>query len=103
MSLEETSSTVAQSWSDKVDLVELSDDATDDQKSIFFTGMYHALQYPYEMHEVNASGTSLYYSGFDDQVHVGKAYTGYSIWDTFRAEWAFLTLFAPERIGDMVI
>ena len=55
-------------------------------------------QYPNEMMEKNASGT-YYYSGFDDTVHAGAhCYTGYSIWDTFRAEWAFLNLFAPERI-----
>lgn len=52
--------------------------------------------------ETNASGT-YYYSGFDNQVHEGEfAYTGYSIWDTFRAEWAFLNLFAPERINGMI-
>ena len=50
------------------------------------------------MMEKNASGT-FYYSGFDNKVHAGEyAYTGYSIWDTFRAEWAFINLFAPERI-----
>lgn len=44
----------------------------------------------------------MYYSGFDDKVHQGIAYTGYSIWDTFRAEWAMINLFAPERVNDMV-
>ena len=54
------------------------------------------------MIEHNSSG-SYYYSGFDDSVHAGvSAYTGYSIWDTFRAEWAFLILFAPERIDGMI-
>lgn len=53
------------------------------------------------MMEYNASG-AYYYSGFDNAVHAGTAYTGYSIWDTFRAEWGFLCLFAPERIDDMI-
>lgn len=54
------------------------------------------------MMEHNTSGT-FYYSGFDNSVHAGEnAYTGYSIWDTFRAEWAFLNLFAPERINGMI-
>jgi putative alpha-1,2-mannosidase len=44
-----------------------------------------------------------YYSGYDDTVHKGEhAYTAYSIWDTFRAETAFLTWFAPERINGMI-
>jgi predicted alpha-1,2-mannosidase len=53
------------------------------------------------MMEYNETGV-YYYSGYDDSVHSGVAYTGYSIWDTFRSEWAFLNLFAPERINDMI-
>jgi predicted alpha-1,2-mannosidase len=53
------------------------------------------------MSEVNSTG-SFYYSGYDNRVHAGVAYTGYSIWDTFRAEWGFLNLFVPERIDDMI-
>jgi putative alpha-1,2-mannosidase len=54
------------------------------------------------MMETNSSGT-YYYSGFDNSIHKGdNAYTSYSIWDTFRSEWAFLNLFAPERINGMV-
>ena len=40
--------------------------------------------------------------GYDNRVHAGKAYTGFSNWDVFRAEWAFINLFAPERIDDMI-
>jgi predicted alpha-1,2-mannosidase len=53
------------------------------------------------MFELTEKGYA-YYSGYDDQIHNGKAYTGYSIWDTFRAEWAFLNLFAPERVNEMI-
>lgn len=57
-----------------------------------------ALQYPNEISEYGR-----YYSGYDDKVHRGEhAYTSYSIWDTFRAETAFLTMFAPERIDGMI-
>lgn len=99
--LEETAAFVEKRWAAKLDLITLTN-ATQDESVIFYTGMYHALQYPNEMHEVNASG-SFYYSGFDNSVHAGAAaYTGYSIWDTFRAEWAFLNLFAPERVDGMI-
>jgi predicted alpha-1,2-mannosidase len=55
------------------------------------------------MMETNASGT-YYYSGFDNSVHQGDyAYHAYSIWDTFRSEWAFINLFAPERVNGMII
>ena len=100
VSLEDTANYVKKQWAEKLDLVDLPS-ASNDEKAIFFTGMYHALQYPSEMMEYNDSGV-YYYSGFDDTVHSGVAYTGYSIWDTFRSEWAFLNLFAPERINDMI-
>lgn len=99
--LESTAAFVESQWADKLDLVQITN-ATDDELAIFYTAMYHALQYPNEMMETNSSGT-FYYSGYDNIVHEGEhAYTGYSIWDTYRAEWAFLNLFAPERIDGMI-
>jgi predicted alpha-1,2-mannosidase len=53
------------------------------------------------MSEKNATG-EFYYSGYDNSVHQGTSYTGYSIWDTFRSEWAFINLFAPERVNGMI-
>ena len=101
VSLEATADLVEEEWAKKLDVVQITN-ATQDEKAIFYTAMYHSLQYPSEMMEINASGT-FYYSGFDNQVHAGDyAYTGYSIWDTYRAEWAFLNLFAPERINGMI-
>lgn len=58
---------------------------------------WHALQYPSETSEGGR-----YYSGYTDKIHEGESYTAYSIWDTFRAEWPFEILFAPERIGGIV-
>ncbi|WP_158882941.1 GH92 family glycosyl hydrolase [Amycolatopsis anabasis] len=83
-------------WSEKLDRVAI-EGATPDQLANFYTGMFHALQYPSEMSEYGR-----YYSAYDDRVHRGVSYTSYSLWDTFRAENAFLTLFAPERVDDMV-
>lgn len=100
--LEDVSKVTESKWAEKLDLVEITN-ATDDDLAIFYTAMYHSLQYPYEMNEFDKNGVSQYYSGFDNKVHQGdNSYTGYSIWDTFRAEWAFLNLFAPERIDGMI-
>lgn len=100
--LEDTAAAVEALWAEKLDRVTLTS-ASADELAIFYTSMYHALQYPSEMMEYDANGTAFYYSGFDNAVHEGAAaYTGYSIWDTFRAEWAFINLFAPERVDDMI-
>lgn len=82
-------------WERQLARIEI--EADDDVKRIFSTAMYHALQFPREFDEYGE-----YYSAFDDKVHKGKSYTSYSLWDTFRAEHAFLNLAAPERVDDMV-
>ena len=83
-------------WNAKLGAVTV-EGASDDQKHILYSGLYHALLYPKLFSEHGR-----YYSAFDDQVHAGVAYTAYSIWDTFRAENSLLTLIAPERIDGMI-
>ncbi|KAG5341393.1 hypothetical protein C0989_010922 [Termitomyces sp. Mn162] len=94
--LEQTVEGTKAKWVEKLDMFEV-EGANEEQKEIFFTGIAHALQYPYEQHEQGR-----YYSGYDGKIHEGESYTGYSIWDTYRAEWAFLILFAPERLQGMI-
>ncbi|CDO69451.1 Glycoside Hydrolase Family 92 protein [Trametes cinnabarina] len=94
--LEETAEKTRSAWAEKLDRVKV-EGASQEESEIFYTGIFHTLQYPYEQDE-----DGHYYSGYDDKVHEGVSYTGYSIWDTFRAEWAWQILLAPERINGMV-
>jgi predicted alpha-1,2-mannosidase len=83
-------------WNEKLGRIAV-EGATEDQRRIVYTGLYHALLYPRIFSEHGR-----YYSAFDDKVHNGVSYTAYSIWDTFRAENSLLTLLAPERIDGMI-
>jgi predicted alpha-1,2-mannosidase len=83
-------------WNEKLGIAAIQG-ATDDQRRIFYTGLYHALLYPKLFSE-----SGRYYGAFDDKVHEGTSYTAFSIWDTFRAENSLLTIFAPERIDGMI-
>jgi predicted alpha-1,2-mannosidase len=83
-------------WNAKLSRMSL-EGASDDQRKIVYTGIYHALLYPRLFSEYGR-----YYSAFDDKVHQGESYTAYSIWDTFRAENSLLTLLAPERTPGMI-
>jgi predicted alpha-1,2-mannosidase len=83
-------------WNEKLSRIAI-EGATEDQRKIVYTGLYHALLYPRIFSEQRR-----YYSAFDDKVHNGDSYTAYSIWDTFRAENSLLTLLAPERIDGMI-
>ena len=70
---------------------------SEDQKSIFYTAMFHTMQFPREMSEYGK-----YYSGFDDKVHTGSSYTDYSLWDTYRALHPLLLFTQPERVNGMI-
>lgn len=83
-------------WNEKLSRVSV-EGATDDEKKMVYTALYHALLYPRMFSEYGR-----YYSAFDDTIHSGESYTAYSIWDTFRAENSLLTLFAPERVPGMI-
>jgi predicted alpha-1,2-mannosidase len=88
-------------WNQKLASIEVTG-ASEAQRRIVYTALYHALLYPRTFSEMDANGVSHYYSAFDDTVHTGTSYTAYSIWDIFRAEFSLLTLVAPERIDGMV-
>ncbi len=83
-------------WNKKLGVATI-DSASPDEKTVFYTALYHALLYPKSITEQGR-----YYSGFDDRIHTGSSYTAYSGWDTYRAENSLLTIIAPERIPGMV-
>jgi predicted alpha-1,2-mannosidase len=83
-------------WNQKLSRLQIGG-ATDKDKTLMYTAMFHVLLYPRIFSEYGH-----YYSAFDDSIHIGESYTAYSIWDTFRAENSMLTLLAPERISGMI-
>ncbi|MEP7144339.1 MAG: GH92 family glycosyl hydrolase [Ferruginibacter sp.] len=70
---------------------------TEDQRSIFYTAMFHTMQFPREMSEYGK-----YYSAFDDKIHNGISYTDFSLWDTYRALHPLLIFTQPARINPMI-
>lgn len=71
--------------------------ASKNQKTIFYTAMYHTLLFPRTFSEYGR-----YYSSFDDTIHAGISYNDYSLWDTYRAEHPLLILTASELVPGMV-
>ncbi|WVQ99719.1 hypothetical protein IAU59_006861 [Kwoniella sp. CBS 9459] len=100
-SLATTSKTTRSAWTKKLDLLSVQG-ATPSNLTVLYTSFAHTLVYPYEISEKTLSGEWAYYSGYLDKVVRGISYSGYSIWDTFRAQTAWLLLVAPERVGEMV-
>jgi predicted alpha-1,2-mannosidase len=80
-----------------------SQGGTDEQRTIFYTGVYHSFLSPNLFSDEDAQ-----YVGFDGKIHslVGtqqKAqYANYSDWDIYRNTVQLQALFFPERSSDMM-
>jgi predicted alpha-1,2-mannosidase len=83
-------------WQKNLSRIKVSG-ASEDQKSIFYTALFHTMLFPREFSEYGK-----YYSAFDDQVHEGNSYNDFSLWDTFRALHPLLQFTQPERVSPMI-
>ncbi|GAP91791.1 putative glycoside hydrolase family 92 protein [Rosellinia necatrix] len=110
-SFEHTVEQVKAAWLEKLGRVTIEGvNATDekhDQRTIWYTGLFHALQYPNDFSEPTSrdpGSPRTFYNGYTDSVHTSNEsyYQSWSIWDTYRAEHSLLTLFAPERVNGMM-
>lgn len=109
ISFDQAVSDLKDSWLEKLSRVKISGvnstDAEHDPRVIWYTGLFHALQYPSDFSEPTGQGDlKTFYCGYTDSVHItnDSYYQSWSIWDTFRAEHSLLTLFAPERVNSMM-
>ncbi|MCR8557207.1 GH92 family glycosyl hydrolase [Mucilaginibacter sp. BJC16-A38] len=83
-------------WQNQLKVIKLNG-VSADNKTIFYTALYHTLLFPRQFSE-----NGRYYSAFDDNIHKGISYNDYSLWDTFRALHPLLLLTQPKRAGDMI-
>ena len=81
-------------------------EGTDEQKTIFYTGLYHVLMQPNTMSDVDGRYMD---TNFEiKQMPPGQTYhSTFSLWDTFRAAHPLYTLIAPniaaQFVRDMVL
>ncbi|KAE8539215.1 hypothetical protein D1P53_004311 [Cryptococcus gattii VGV] len=111
-SLSTTSYQTRSLWAEKLDRLSVSG-ATPHNLTVLYTSIAHTLVYPYEIHECvpvdqNAEGKAKgkdewqYFSGYLNHPTPGLSYSGYSLWDTFRAQTAWLLLLAPSVVPSML-
>ena len=86
-------------WNNELSRIKI-DGATNDQKEIFYSSLYHSLLAEYISQDVDGK-----YYGSDKKVHEAKGYDFYgsfSCWDTYRSQHPLLTLIEPEHINDII-
>lgn len=68
---------------------------TDDQIRTFYSCLYRMLLFPRDLHEINEKNEKVHYSPYNGEVLPGEMFTDNGFWDTFRAQFPFLTLVFP--------
>ena len=72
----------------------------EDDKTTFYTAMYHACLSPVLYEDVDGQ-----YRGLDQNIHTSEGFTNYtifSLWDTYRALHPLYNILHPERNNDMI-
>ncbi len=86
-------------WARVLDLMSV-EGGTEDQKTIFYTALYHSLIDPRICADVNGD-----YTGGDGRVHHTRDFTKRTIfsgWDVYRSQFPLLTLIAPNIVNDQI-
>ncbi len=85
-------------WNDALCIFEV--EGSDDQKTMFYTSLYHTMINPSVYMDVDGS-----YRGVDHNIHRADDfanYTVFSVWDTYRALHPLFNLINRERNADMM-
>ncbi len=86
-------------WEKQLEKIVIEDD-NQDQKTIFYTALYHTMIAPNLYQDVDGR-----YRGMDLKIHKTndfKYYTVFSLWDTYRAAHPLYTLIERKRTSDFV-
>jgi predicted alpha-1,2-mannosidase len=100
-SANELRASAAQRWNEHLGRIEIGG-ATDEQRRTFYSCMYRALLFPRTFHEPDEQGKPHHYSAFNGKVEPGVMYADHGYWDVYRAWYPFMSLFFPERLGEIL-
>lgn len=86
-------------WNHELSKIEV-ETLTEDQKTTFYTAMYHTNLSPILYEDVDGQ-----YRGLDQNIHTSEGFTNYtifSLWDTYRALHPLFNITQPQRNNDMI-
>lgn len=84
-------------WNQELSKIQI--EASDQQKTIFYTALYHTMIVPNIFSDISGK-----YRGMDGEVHQaeGDHYTVFSLWDTYRTTHPLYTLIDHKRTQDFI-
>lgn len=87
------------SWNKVFDKVQIEGGSAD-EKTLFYTALYHSLLMPNIFEDVNGQ-----YVGMDNQIHIARegrhVYSTFSGWDTYRTQAQLWGLLYPQAASDL--
>lgn len=86
-------------WEEALGVIEVKG-GTEEEKTIFYTALYHLLIHPNILQDVDGSYPEM--SSLKTRKAEGDRYTVYSLWDTYRNVHPLLSLLFPEKQEAMV-
>lgn len=86
-------------WNDDLSRI-LVEGGTEDQKTVFYTALYHALVHPNILQDVNGQYPAM--ESLEVKTTKENRYTVFSLWDTYRNVHQLMTLVYPERQIEMM-
>lgn len=89
------------SWNKELSRL-LPEGGTIDQVRTFYSCLYRVMLFPRKFYEFDAQNKVVHYSPFNGEVLPGYMFTDNGFWDTFRAQFPFLTLMYPEMNGHIM-
>ncbi|WP_297090441.1 GH92 family glycosyl hydrolase [uncultured Draconibacterium sp.] len=92
---EATRKQASEKWNNALSTITVKG-GTDDQKTVFYTGLYHIQIHPNILSDVNGQYPAM--ESFETHIHPnGERYTVFSLWDTYRNLHPFLSLAFPQQ------
>lgn len=98
-SFDDIHSSARKQWNDHLSRV-MVEGGTDDQKTVFYTALYHTLIHPSILQDVNGQYPAM--ESNEILTTPRNRYTVFSLWDTYRNLHQLMTLIYPEKQIDMV-
>lgn len=98
-SFDEIRAAATREWNEMLGRIQV-EGGTDEQQTVFYTALYHALIHPSTINDVNGEYPEMESGRTGRSRHT--RYTVFSLWDTYRNLHQLLTLVYPERQTDML-
>lgn len=86
-------------WNDLLSKIEV-EGSTKDNKTIFYTALYHTLIHPNILNDVNGEYPTM--ANRETVKTKGTRFTVFSFWDTYRSLHSLMSLVYPKQQSDMV-